>query len=263
MSGTYYPGTYSITTSPVYVSGTYTITGYSSNGTTAIGSASVIVSGNGTGTGGTTGGTTGYYNVCNISNVYASPASVQAGQSTTIYWNTSNCNNINLSGPNVNLQNYSANGSYVITPTSSGSYFLTATGYNGSAQSQVYVQVTNYVVTTYACNDGYDNDGDGKIDSADPGCSSSTDNSEYNYNGGTGTGTTGGTTGGTAVLGFTSTVTPNTGYGNNLAGLAFWGSSLMPNSLLGFLFLVLIIFLIALVVRKIVRGEEHSAVPHH
>jgi hypothetical protein len=33
---------------------------------------------------------------------------------------------------------------------------------------------------TYQCSDGIDNDGDGLIDSNDPGCSSSTDNNEYN-----------------------------------------------------------------------------------
>ncbi|MEN9582847.1 MAG: hypothetical protein RL641_801, partial [Candidatus Parcubacteria bacterium] len=41
----------------------------------------------------------------------------------------------------------------------------------------------NYVPTpvVYACNDGIDNDGDGLTDQADPGCTSATDNNEYNY----------------------------------------------------------------------------------
>ncbi len=38
----------------------------------------------------------------------------------------------------------------------------------------------NQVTITYQCNDGYDNDSDGRVDyPSDPGCSSYTDNSEY------------------------------------------------------------------------------------
>lgn len=36
--------------------------------------------------------------------------------------------------------------------------------------------------STYACNDGIDNDGDGYVDMGDPGCFSPTDNDEYNTN---------------------------------------------------------------------------------
>ncbi len=42
-------------------------------------------------------------------------------------------------------------------------------------------QVSNTQTASYQCSDGIDNDGDGKIDyPTDPGCSSSTDNDEYN-----------------------------------------------------------------------------------
>lgn len=40
--------------------------------------------------------------------------------------------------------------------------------------------INNSTTTVYACNDGIDNDGDGKVDLNDPGCASSTDNDEYN-----------------------------------------------------------------------------------
>ncbi|MDP2629522.1 MAG: Ig domain-containing protein [Candidatus Harrisonbacteria bacterium] len=49
---------------------------------------------------------------------------------------------------------------------------------------------------TFACSDGIDNDRDGLIDSADPGCTSPTDNSEM---GGSGTGSTGSASGGSSA----------------------------------------------------------------
>ncbi len=52
----------------------------------------------------------------------------------------------------------------------------------GAVVFKFLVTASNVVnPTTYACNDGYDNDGDGRIDMNDPGCTSPTDNDEYNY----------------------------------------------------------------------------------
>jgi uncharacterized repeat protein (TIGR01451 family) len=54
-------------------------------------------------------------------------------------------------------------------------------GQPGMSCGSVETFVINQIVTpTYQCNDGIDNDGDNLVDSADPGCTSPTDNSEYN-----------------------------------------------------------------------------------
>jgi|GEM_PF-2803440 len=74
-----------------------------------------------------------------------------------------------------------------------------------SCQTSFYINVSQVPVppspTVYECNDGIDNDGDGKVDfngiNADPGCSSATDNNEYNRpRSGGGNGNNGGTSGG-------------------------------------------------------------------
>jgi hypothetical protein len=257
VNGTYYSGTNSISTGALYSGGTYAITAYGSNGTSMTSSLyvslnTVIVPNN----------------TCQITNFYASPSQVTLGNSTTLFWNTQNCNSVSLSGSNVNLQNYAANGSFVVIPSGTGSsYFLTAQGSNGSTQSQVYVSVVNSVwptptpiQTVTACNDGIDNDLDGKIDGNDPGCSSSLDTSEYNTTAvpvpGTTTVVNGTTTYGN--LGVTSTVT-NGDYRtrNNLAGLALWGGSLLPTSMVGILIVILIVLGIILLARRW-SGNQHD-----
>ncbi len=67
-----------------------------------------------------------------------------------------------------------------------GTYALGTVSGNLNTQGAVVfkflVTASNVVnPTTYACNDGYDNDGDGRIDMNDPGCTSYNDNDEYNY----------------------------------------------------------------------------------
>ncbi|MGI9118489.1 MAG: hypothetical protein ACR2IQ_02985 [Minisyncoccia bacterium] len=66
-----------------------------------------------------------------------------------------------------------------------GSYSLDTVSGNLNTQGAV---VFKFLVNTttnnsyqYACSDNSDNDGDGLYDMQDPGCSSSTDNDEYNY----------------------------------------------------------------------------------
>jgi hypothetical protein len=48
------------------------------------------------------------------------------------------------------------------------------------AHVQVRFRVGTATPAVYDCNDGSDNDGDGLVDMSDPGCSSPTDNDEYN-----------------------------------------------------------------------------------
>jgi hypothetical protein len=119
------------------------------------------------------------YNVtaqCVIDTFYASPTNVTSGGYTTLQWNTTGCDNVIIDGVT-----YPVDGSGSFGPLySSRNYELRATRGSSVATRQAYVSV-NQVNNTYQCNDGYDNDGDGKIDFPnDPGCSSYTDNDEYN-----------------------------------------------------------------------------------
>lgn len=114
---------------------------------------------------------------CVIDSFYASPTQVSPGGNTTLYWNTTGCTTLTIDGIS-----YPIDGSGVFGPLyQSRSYQLQASGYGYSPTSSVVVTVNQINQTTYACNDGYDNDGDGRIDYPnDPGCSSYYDNDEYN-----------------------------------------------------------------------------------
>lgn len=114
---------------------------------------------------------------CYIDSFYASPTNVVSGSYTTLYWATTGCDNVLIDGIT-----YPVDGSGSFGPLySSRSYEIRATG-NGQVRTQTaYVSVNQIQNTTYQCNDGYDNDGDGLRDyPSDPGCSSYTDESEYN-----------------------------------------------------------------------------------
>jgi hypothetical protein len=115
-------------------------------------------------------------NQCSITNFTANPTTVAVGGYSTLSWNTSNCDYVEVSGTRDN-----ANGTRTFGPlNNSQTYQLKAWKNN---QSPVYSSVTVSVnsVQTYACSDNLDNDGDGRIDLNDVGCTSSTDNDEYNY----------------------------------------------------------------------------------
>ncbi len=114
---------------------------------------------------------------CVIDSFYASPTQVSPGGNTTLYWNTTGCTSLTIDGIS-----YPIDGSGVFGPLyQSRSYQLQASGYGYSPTSSVVVTVNQINQTTYQCNDGYDNDGDGRIDYPnDPGCSSYYDNDEYN-----------------------------------------------------------------------------------
>ncbi len=114
---------------------------------------------------------------CVIDTFYASPVNVSSGGYTTLYWNTTNCDYLTIDGVS-----YPLDGSSSFGPLYSGrSYLLQATRNGQSRTSSVYVGVNTVVNQTYQCNDGYDNDGDGRIDYPnDAGCTSYYDDSEYN-----------------------------------------------------------------------------------
>lgn len=244
--------------STLYANTTFTITASRNNDPTVSQSATVSV--------GSSYWPPYNYGTCSISNFYASPSQVTQGQMTTLYWNTNNCQSVNVSGgiPAINVSNYTTNGSLTINPTSTSTYYIYANGQNGGNQTQVTVTViptnNNYPIsnqTQYACSDGVDNDGDGFIDLRDSGCSSTTDTSEYNY---VATSTGGGNqiiyyTNGGATSSGSAYLNTTTGYGNyygssyrdsyrtsnNLAGLALFGSTVFPGSVIGWLILILIV----------------------
>jgi hypothetical protein len=154
----------STTTSALYASGTYTITAYGPGGSDSR----------------TTYVTVNNQQSCTIS-AYASPTSVSYGGSSTLYWSSNGATSVSISGLNYNNNyNQSLSGS-VTTGAIYGTqtYTFTANCQNGQSQTQTVYVYTNQQ-QTYQCNDGIDNDGDGRIDMNDPGCTSIYDNDEYN-----------------------------------------------------------------------------------
>lgn len=71
-------------------------------------------------------------------------------------------------------QNVPFSGTTTVNPTVTTTYTYTCANAIGSTQKSITVTIP----TGPACSDGLDNDGDGLIDLADPGCSSATDTSE-------------------------------------------------------------------------------------
>lgn len=119
---------------------------------------------------------------CTIS-AYANPTNVTTGSASTLYWSSSNCTSVTISGGSI-YGTYGTSGS-LSTGTllaSSTQYAFTGNGGTGGTSSTVYATVTTSAAqpTVTQCNNGYDDDGDGKVDLVDPGCTSIYDNSEYN-----------------------------------------------------------------------------------
>jgi hypothetical protein len=73
-----------------------------------------------------------------ISQFYANPATVNAGQSSTLIWVTSNATSVTIT-PGVGTVN--ASGSASVTPTTTTTYTLTATGPSGTVNQSVTVTV--------------------------------------------------------------------------------------------------------------------------
>jgi peptidoglycan-associated lipoprotein len=66
------------------------------------------------------------------------PSSVQAGQSATLSWQTSNATDVSIDG----IGAVQANGSQQVTPTDSTTYHLTAKGSGGSQEATARITVT-------------------------------------------------------------------------------------------------------------------------
>jgi peptidoglycan-associated lipoprotein len=68
----------------------------------------------------------------------ANPSSVQAGQSATLSWQTSNATDVSIDG----IGAVQANGSQQVTPADSTTYHLTAKGSGGSQEATARITVT-------------------------------------------------------------------------------------------------------------------------
>jgi hypothetical protein len=102
---------------------TYTLTATNANGSDTA-TATITVSGS----------------VVNVTYCYASPANITVGESSTIFFATTNANSVTI---NNGVGTVGANGSVVVSPTSSTTYTVTANGPNGtSASCSAAVQVT-------------------------------------------------------------------------------------------------------------------------
>ncbi len=113
---------------------------------------------------------------CVINSFYATPTTVSPGSNTTLSWSTTGCDSLTIDGIP-----YQLNASSPFGPLySSRVYELRAIRGSSVQTRQAPVNVTQ-VNSTYQCNDGYDNDSDGRVDYPnDSGCYSPTDNDEYN-----------------------------------------------------------------------------------
>jgi len=98
---------------------------------------------------------------CTIDNFNANPTSITSGSSSTLSWNTTNCNNVSI---NQGVGSVSVDGSRSVSPTSTTTYTLTANGSSGSAQTRtVTVNVnggnSSCVINNFIANPGTINSG--------------------------------------------------------------------------------------------------------
>ncbi len=154
-------------TSALYANTSFTLTAYGSNGAPVTQNTVVSVA---------------QQQICNVTSFTASPTQITSGGSVQFSFNTTSGVSAQLQGPNGYQTSFTgASGTQVVYPTMSGNYTLTVTCGNGQSATSQSVFITVSQQQTYACADGYDNDGDHLIDMQDPGCSSAYDTDETNY----------------------------------------------------------------------------------
>ena len=85
------------------------------------------------------------YNSCTITSFTASPSSsISSGGNANLYWNTSNCNSVSITGGNLSNNTYSSTGSALTGALYGNTTFtLTAYGYGNNPQTQTTVYVNN------------------------------------------------------------------------------------------------------------------------
>jgi hypothetical protein len=101
----------------------------------------------------------------------ATPSAVAAGGSTTLTWNSANASSCTASG-GWNGSEPTSGSQQISAIAAQTTYTLTCAGVGAQASASTTVTLLPL------CNDGIDNDGDGLVDMADPGCSSTSDNDE-------------------------------------------------------------------------------------
>jgi len=163
----------SVNTGQIFQTTRFTISATGSNGTTSAGQFTVSL----------TNSNPVNPSFCSINSFYSSPSTVTNGQSAVLYWQTTGCSSLRISGGAFN--NYSQLPAQGSIPTGSINSTTTFTLYgfgSNSVSRATTITVTggSYPVV-YACSDGVDNDGDGLIDwPNDPGCFSQYGNDETN-----------------------------------------------------------------------------------
>ena len=119
----------SLQVGPLYSNTSYTVTGTDSYGNSTTASTTVSV-------GTTTGG------ACAVGSFYASPTQISPGGTATLYWNTTGCSGVTVTGPGINS---SALSNTLTTPSlyNNSTYTLTATSLYGYSTSQSVTIFTN------------------------------------------------------------------------------------------------------------------------
>lgn len=107
----------------------------------------------------------------------ATSISIDQSESSDLIWTATNATSCNASGGWSGPK--AVSGSLTISPQTTTTYNLTCSNSNGSVSDSTTVTVSGQ--TIYQCSDNIDNDGDGLTDyPADPGCTGSTDDDEFN-----------------------------------------------------------------------------------
>jgi hypothetical protein len=133
---------------------TYVLTGYNKNGSAVTGTVRVYVDEN---------NNDNNDNECYISNFSASDTSIEEGDSTTLKWNTNNCESVKISS----IGSVDDDGSEKVYPTSDKTYTLTAYDEDGSSETdtvKIYVdEDTNdneCTIDSFTASDVYLSSGD-------------------------------------------------------------------------------------------------------
>jgi hypothetical protein len=169
----YYDLDDSVSTDNLYNDETYTLTA-TGNGNTDTQSETIEVDeDNGGG---------GNNDECEITDFEVSPSTIFYGGYVTISWETTDCDDVEITGGDTN-DDYGNDGEITSGPIYNNTTFhIYAEGDEGddSDSDSVSIATDSVVPVNNACSDGIDNDGDGKIDTADAGCTSIYDDSEFN-----------------------------------------------------------------------------------
>ena len=122
------PPTSAVSTGAIYSTTTYTITGRGGNNTNPTRSVTVYVNG------------TNHNSDCSIDSFTTDDNSITRGDSTRLRWSTNNCDYVTVTSVGNNL---GADGSTLVSPTSTKTYTLNAYPNGGSARITVYVDSNN------------------------------------------------------------------------------------------------------------------------